>query len=127
MPKRISWRKKVKYFPKFRESHICKHFRKLNLSGVMKFCKLKNVIMRLYWSKQVDNDCQESSQFFDNPNIPKLTNELKNVYEGKVLIEEVTEVLKVPANDEFLAGLFHPWKRCLESRSFVKIHVYYCG
>lgn len=74
----------------------------------MKFCKLKNIIKSLHRSKQVDIDCQESSQFFDNRNIPKLTNELKNVCEGKVLIEEVTEVLKVSGNDEFLARLFHP-------------------
>lgn len=102
--------KSTKYFLNLEKRyHICKH-RKLNLSGVIttdpyKILEAeKNYNKILYSSKQLDIDCEESSQFFDNPNIPKLTDEWKKLCEGKVLIEEVTEVLntfkdKVPGND----------------------------
>ena len=66
----------------------------------------------MYSSKQVNIDCQESSRFFDNPNIPKLTDDWKKLCEGKVSIEEVSEVLKtfkdnkVPGNDGLPAELY---------------------
>ena len=72
----------------------------------------KTYYKNLYSSKQVNIDCQESSQFFDNPNIPKLTDDWKKLCEGKVSIEEVSEVLKtfkdnkVPGNDGRPAELY---------------------
>ena len=112
-------KKSTKYFLNLeKRSHIRKHIRKLNLSGVITTNPFeileaeKTYYKNLYSSKQVNIDCQESSQCFDNPNIPKLTDDWKNLCEGKVSIEEVSEVLKtfkdykVPGNDGPPAELY---------------------
>ena len=111
--------KSTKYFLNLeKRNHIRKHIRKLNLSGVITTNPFeileaeKTYYKNLYSSKQVNIDCQESSQFFDNPNIPKLTDDWKKLCEGKVSIEEVSEVLKtfkdnkVPGNDGLPAELY---------------------
>jgi len=105
-----------------KRNHVCKH-RKLNLSGVIttdpfQILKAEKTYYKNFYSaKKLNTDCQESSKFFDKPNIPKLTNDLRKLYEGKVSIEEVSEVLKtfednkVPGNDglpaEFYKTFWH--------------------
>jgi len=82
--------KSTKYFLNLeKRNHIRKH-RKLNLSGVITTNPFeileveKTYYKNLYSSKQLNTDCQESSQFFDNPYIPKLTDDLRKLCEGKV-------------------------------------------
>lgn len=54
----------------------------------------------LYSLKQLNIDCQESSQFFDNADIPKLTEDLRKLCEGKMSIDEFSEVLKTFEDNE---------------------------
>ena len=70
-------KKSTKYFLNLeKRNHIRKHIRKLNLSGVITTDPFeileaeKSYYKNLYSSKQLTTECQESSQFFDNPNIP---------------------------------------------------------
>ena len=66
----------------------------------------KNFYKDLYTSKHPNLDSNESKLVFENGNIPKLSEELYRVCEGKVSIEEITEVLssckdnKVPGIDD---------------------------
>ena len=79
--------------------------------------KIKKKYKYLYSSKTVNIDCHESSSFFVNPTIPKLSDDLKKICEGKVTNEEATEALKtfkenkVPGNDglpfEFYKTFWH--------------------
>ena len=43
----------------------------------------KKYYKNLYSSKTVNIDCHERSSFFDNPTIPKLSDDLKKICEGK--------------------------------------------
>ena len=95
----------------------------MNLSGVIT-CdpykileSSKNCYKDFYTSKHPNLDSDESKLFFENGNIPKLSEELYRVCEGKVSIEEITEVLssckdnKVPGIDglptEFYKKFWH--------------------
>ena len=66
---------------------------------------LRNFNKDLYNSMKVNLDSPGSRLFFHNPNIPKITDDLRNLCEGEVTIEEATEVLntfkqnKVTGND----------------------------
>ena len=61
----------------------------------------------LYSSKQVILDSVEDKLFFENDNIPNLTEELIQVCEGRVTIEEISEVLNSFKDNKVLgiAGL----------------------
>ena len=48
----------------------------------------------MYTSKRIDLNGEDSRDFFENENIPKLSEEFKEICEGRVRIEEITEVLK---------------------------------
>ena len=107
--------KSNKYFLSLeKRNHIRKHIRKLNLSGVITCDPYKILYKDLYTSKHPNLDCK---LFFENGNIPKLSEELYRVCEGKVSIEEITEVLssckdnKVPGIDglptEFYKKFWH--------------------
>ena len=82
-----------------KRNHIRKHVRKLNLSGVITYYPYKilesgkNFYKDLYTSKHPNLNSDESKLFFENGNIPKLSEELYKLCEGKVTIEEITEVL----------------------------------
>ena len=45
-------------------------------------------------SKCVDLNVEDSGGFFKNENIPKLSEEFKEICKGRVRIDEITEVLK---------------------------------
>lgn len=78
---------------------------------------LRNFYKDLYNSTKVNLDSPRSRLFFHNPNIPKITDDLRNLCEGEVTIEEATEVLntfkqnKVTGNDglpsEFYTKFWH--------------------
>ena len=93
--------KSSKYFLNLeKKNHICKHIRKLNLSGVITSNPFKILegakffYKNLYTSKCVDLNVEDSRGFFENENIPKLSEEFTEICEGKVRIDEITEVLK---------------------------------
>ena len=93
--------KSNKYFLNLeKRNHIRKHIRKLNLSGVIMSNPfeilegVKTFYKNLYTSKRVDLSGEDSRGFFENENIPKLSEEFKEICEGRVRIEEITEVLK---------------------------------
>ena len=100
--------KSSKYLLNLEERNdIRKHIRKLNLSGVITTDPFKiNFYKDLYSSTKVNLDSPKASLFFDNPNIPKLTDDFRNLCEREVTIEEAAEVLKtfkdskVPGNDD---------------------------
>ena len=105
--------KSNKYFLSLeKRNHIRKHIRKLNLSGVITCDPYKilesgkNFYKDLYTSKHPNLDSDESKLFFENGNIPKLSEELYRVCEGKVSIEEITEVfVKITKSPESMAFL----------------------
>ena len=72
----------------------------MNLSGVITSNPfeilegVKTFYKDLYTSKRVDLNGEDSRGFFENENIPKLSEEFKEICEGRVRIEEITEVLK---------------------------------
>lgn len=45
-------------------------------------------------SKCVDLNVEDSGGFFKNENIPKLSEEFKEICKGRVRIDEITEILK---------------------------------
>lgn len=45
-------------------------------------------------SKCVDLNVEDSGGFFENENIPKLSEEFKEICKGRVRIDEITEILK---------------------------------
>ena len=47
----------------------------------------------VYTFKRIDLNGEDSRGFFENENIPKLSEEFKEICEGRVRIEEITEVL----------------------------------
>ena len=77
----------------------------------------KTFYKNLYTSKRVDLNGEDSRGFFENENIPKLSEEFKEICEGRVRIDEITEVLKsfkdnkVPGIDglpaEFYKAFWH--------------------
>ena len=83
-----------------KRNHIRKDIRKLNLSGVITSNPFeilegaKTFYKNLYTSKHVDLNGEDSRGFFENENIPKLSEEFKEICEGRVRIDEITEVLK---------------------------------
>ena len=95
----------------------------MNLSGVITTNPFeileggRTFYKKLYTSKRVDLNGEDSKGFFENENIPKLSGELKEICEGRVRIEEITEVLKsfkdnkVPGIDglpaEFYKAFWH--------------------
>lgn len=87
-------------------NHVRKSIRKLNLSGIITTDQFEMLeaeetyYKNLYSLKQLNIDCQESSQFFDNTDIPKLTEDLRKLCEGKMSIEEFSEVLKTFEDNE---------------------------
>ena len=93
-----------------KRNHIRKHIRKLNLSGVITTNPFeileggRTFYKKLYTSKRVDLNGEDSKGFFENENIPKLSGELKEICEGRVRIEEITEVLK-PFKDNKVPGI----------------------
>ena len=116
--------KSNKYFLNLeKRNHIRKHIRKLNLSGVITSNPfevlegVKTFYKNLYTSKRVDLNGEDSRGFFENENIPKLSEEFKEICEGRVRIDEITEVLKsfkdnkVPGIDglpaEFYKAFWH--------------------
>ena len=116
--------KSNKYFLNLeKRNHIRKHIRKLNLSGVITSNPfeilegVKTFYKSLYTSKRVDLNGEDSRGFFENENIPKLSEEFKEICEGRVRIEKITEVLKsfkdnkVPGIDglpaEFYKAFWH--------------------
>ena len=82
-----------------------------NVEGAKTFYK------NLYTSKRVDLNGEDSIGFFENENIPKLSEEFKEICEGRIRIDEITEVLKsfkdnkVPGIDglpaEFYKAFWH--------------------
>ena len=125
---RAHWReygeKSNKYFLNLeKRNHIRKHIRKLNLSGIITSNPFKiledakTFYKNLYTSKHVDFNGEDSRGFFENENIPKLSEEFKEICEGRVRIDEITEVLKsfkdnkVPGIDglpaEFYKAFWH--------------------
>ena len=78
---------------------------------------MKPFYKNLYTSKPVDLNGEDSRGSFENENIPKLSEEFKEICEGRVRTEEITEVLKsfkdnkVPGIDglpaEFYKAFWH--------------------
>ena len=116
--------KSHKYFLNLeKRNHIHKHIRKLNLSGVITsnpyviLEDAKTFYKNFYTSKRVDLNVEDSTGFFENENIPQLSEEFKEICEGRVRIDEITEVLKsfkdnkVPGIDglpaEFYKAFWH--------------------
>ena len=54
----------------------------------------KTFYKNLYTSKRIDLNVEDSRGFFNNENIPQLSEEFKEICEGRVRIDEITEVLK---------------------------------
>lgn len=83
-----------------KRNHIRKHIRKLNLSGVITSSPFeilggaKIFYKNLHLSKCVDLNVEDSGGFFENENIPKLSEEFKEICKGRVRIDEITEILK---------------------------------
>ena len=77
----------------------------------------KTFYKNLYTSKRVDLNGEDSRGFFENENIPKLSEEFKEICEGRIRIDEITELLKsckdnkVPGIDgrpaEFYKAFWH--------------------
>ena len=80
-----------------KRNHICKHTRKLNLSGVITSNPfeilegVKTFYKNLDTSKRIDLNGVDSGSFFKNENIPKFSEEFKEICEGRVRIEEITD------------------------------------
>ena len=93
--------KSTKYFLNLeKRNHIKKHIRKLHISGVIKtdpFCILKEqerFYKNLYKSSRTDPDIAlKISSFLNDLNIPTLSEDQKNICEGKISAEECYRLL----------------------------------
>ena len=91
----IRGEKSTKYFLNLeKRNHIKKHIRKLHISGVIKtdpFCILKEqerFYKNLYKSSRTDPDiAHKISSFLNDLNIPTLSEDQKNICEGKISAE----------------------------------------
>ena len=105
--------KSTKYFVNLeKRNHIKKHIRKLHISGVINtdpFCILKEqerFYKNLYKRSSTDPDIAlKISSFLNDLNIPTLSEDQKNICEGKISAEECYRLLdsfdnnKTPGND----------------------------
>ena len=87
--------KSNKYFLSLeKRNHIRKHVRKLNLSVVITYNPYKilesgkNFYKDLYTSKHPNLNSDESKLFSENGNMPKLSQELSKLCEGKVTLRK---------------------------------------
>ena len=104
--------KNSKYFLNLeKRNHIKKHIRKLHISGVISTDPFKimdsqrQFYSNLYKSKNVNLESVESTFFFDNPLLPKLSSDSRENCEGRITADECQNVLntfatgKTPGND----------------------------
>ena len=92
-----------------KRNHVKKHIRKLFISGTITtdpYCTLseqKQFYRNLYKTKDVDPDCVKS--FFNNLNMPHLSDEQRQSCEGGITTEECEKIIetfqnnKSPGND----------------------------
>ena len=86
--------KNSKYFLNLeKRNHIKKHIRKLHVSGVISCDPLsimnsqKQFYTKMYSSSKTKLDTPDAQNFFENPNLPKLSSEASKSCEGKITIE----------------------------------------
>ena len=128
----------TKYFLNLeKRNHVKKHIRKLLISGAITtdpyriLSEQKDFYYNLYKSKATDTDSITS--FLNNLNVPQLSEEQKQSYEGQITIDECKSILetfqnnKSPGNDgipiEFYKKCWNficePFINCM-NESFVK-------
>ena len=93
--------KNSKYFLNLeKRNHIKKHIRKLHVSGVISCDPLsimnsqKQFYTKMYSSSKTKLDTPDAQNFFENPNLPKLSSEASKSCEGKITIDECQNIIK---------------------------------
>ena len=87
------------FFNPEKRNHIRKHIRKLHVSGVIITDPFKigeeqaDYYKKLYKSRETDLNDPESKQFFKDTNIPKLSNDMRNLCEREIKMRECENVL----------------------------------
>ena len=72
----------------------------MHISGVISTDPLsiinsqKQFYTKLYSSCKTKLDTPEATAFFENPNLPKLSNEASNECEGRITIDECQNIIK---------------------------------
>ena len=103
-------KKNSKYFLNLeKRNHIKKHIRKLHISGVISTDRAFKIMdsqrqfsSNLYKSKNVNLESVESTFFFDNPLLPKLSSDSRENCEGRITADECQNVLKTFATGKTL-------------------------
>ena len=104
--------KNSKYFLNLeKRNNIKKHIRKLYISGTISTNPFqilnaqKSFYSKLYERQQTHQDNDTAGRFFENPNISKLSEELRTSCEGEITVDECEKILgsfqigKTPGND----------------------------